>query len=50
VPSALFTIKLSRNPYERRPGRGARSFPCSPGKYRENIVFAPFKDCAGAVK
>jgi hypothetical protein len=46
----LFTIKLSRNPYDRRLGRGARSFPCSPAKYLENIVFARFKDRAGAVK
>jgi hypothetical protein len=36
--------------YERRPGRAAQPLPCSPGKYRENIDFAPFKDRAGAVK
>jgi hypothetical protein len=42
-------MKLSGNRYERWPGRG-RSFPRSPGKYRENIDFAPFKDRGGAVK
>jgi hypothetical protein len=31
-----------------RPWRAA--FPCSPGKYRENIDFAPFKDRPGSVK